>query len=97
MADFTVRIPRLSVAIAEATLQEFLVEDGAVVTEGQPLFVVETEKVATEIDAGASGRVRWTGIPGEVYEVGAEVGRIELVGGGTNDDMAGVSRSRHSG
>ena len=79
MPDFTVRIPRTSVAVAEATLREILVEDGGFVREGQPLFVVETEKVETEVDAGASGLVRWSGTVGDVYAIGAEIGTI--VGG----------------
>jgi pyruvate/2-oxoglutarate dehydrogenase complex dihydrolipoamide acyltransferase (E2) component len=75
--DFTVRIPRTSVAVAEATLREILVEDGGFVREGQPLFVVETEKVETEVDAGASGLVRWSGTVGDVYAIGTEIGTIE--------------------
>ena len=61
MADFTVHIPRLSVAISEATLIDVLVGDGGHVDEGDPLFLVETEKVETEVPAGASGTVHWTG------------------------------------
>jgi pyruvate/2-oxoglutarate dehydrogenase complex dihydrolipoamide acyltransferase (E2) component len=77
MSSFTVRIPRTSVAVSEATLQEFLVDDGKPVEEGAPLFVVETEKVETEIVAGASGVVHWSGTPGTVYEMGAEIGTID--------------------
>jgi pyruvate/2-oxoglutarate dehydrogenase complex dihydrolipoamide acyltransferase (E2) component len=76
MADFTVRIPRTSVAVSEATLLQLLVENGQFVTEGEPLFVIETEKVETEIDAGSSGHVHWTGSPGAVYDIGAEIGKI---------------------
>ena len=63
-------------AVSEATLVELLVGDGQLVGEGEPLFVIETEKVETEIDAGASGRIRWTGAPGTVYAIGAEIGTI---------------------
>jgi pyruvate/2-oxoglutarate dehydrogenase complex dihydrolipoamide acyltransferase (E2) component len=77
MAQFTVRIPRTSVAVAEATLTQLLVEDGEVVAEGQPLFVIETEKVETEIDAGAAGTVHWSGTTGTVYDIGTEIGVIE--------------------
>ena len=77
MSNFAVRIPRVSVAISEATLQAFLVDDGGRAEEGAPLFVIETEKVETEIDAGASGVVRWTGTLGQVYDIGAEIGTIE--------------------
>jgi pyruvate/2-oxoglutarate dehydrogenase complex dihydrolipoamide acyltransferase (E2) component len=76
MSSFPIRIPRASVAISEATLSELLVESGAEVTEGQPLFVMETEKVETEIAAGASGRVEWSGTVDTVYEIGAEIGQI---------------------
>jgi pyruvate/2-oxoglutarate dehydrogenase complex dihydrolipoamide acyltransferase (E2) component len=77
MSNFTVRIPRVSVAISDATLQAFLVEEGGQAEEGAPLFVIETEKVETEIDAGASGIIRWTGTLGEVYEIGTQIGTIE--------------------
>ena len=77
MSTFTVRIPRTAVAVAEATLQECLVDDGGLIQEGEPLFVIETEKVETEVEAGASGRVYWTAKVGEVFDIGAEIGRIE--------------------
>ena len=77
MPEFTIRIPRASVAISEATLIEQLVEEGGQVNEGDPLFVIETEKVETEIAAGASGTVHWTGQLEEVFEVGTEIGVIE--------------------
>lgn len=76
VADFIIRIPRTSVAVSEAELVEFLVADGQQVTEGEPLFTVATEKVEQEIEAGASGTVRWTGEVGSTYDIGAEVGVI---------------------
>ena len=76
MADFVIRIPRVSVAISEAELTEFLVESGEHVEEGAPLFVIATEKVDQEIEAGASGTVHWTGEIGTVYDIGADIGVI---------------------
>jgi pyruvate/2-oxoglutarate dehydrogenase complex dihydrolipoamide acyltransferase (E2) component len=76
MADFTIRIPRTSVAVSEAELTELLVEDGQHVEEGAPLFTVATEKVEQEIEAGASGTVQWTGEIGTTYDIGAEIGLI---------------------
>jgi pyruvate/2-oxoglutarate dehydrogenase complex dihydrolipoamide acyltransferase (E2) component len=76
MADFIIRIPRVSVAISEAELLEFLVESGERVEEGAPLFVIATEKVDQEIEAGASGTVQWTGQIGTTYDIGAEIGVI---------------------
>jgi pyruvate/2-oxoglutarate dehydrogenase complex dihydrolipoamide acyltransferase (E2) component len=76
MADFVIRIPRVSVAVSEAELTELLVESGERVEEGQPLFVIATEKVDQEIEAGASGTVQWTGETGTIYDIGAEIGVI---------------------
>ena len=76
MADFIIRIPRVSVAVAEAELTDLLVPAGQHVDEGTPLFVIATEKVEQEIEAGASGTVQWTGEIGTTYDIGAEIGVI---------------------
>jgi pyruvate/2-oxoglutarate dehydrogenase complex dihydrolipoamide acyltransferase (E2) component len=76
VADFVIRIPRVSVAVSEAELVELLVDAGDRVEEGNPLFSIATEKVEQEIEAGASGTVRWTGEVGTIYDIGAEIGVI---------------------
>jgi pyruvate/2-oxoglutarate dehydrogenase complex dihydrolipoamide acyltransferase (E2) component len=80
MSEFTIRIPRASVAISEATFVEKLVEEGDQAIEGEPLFVIATEKVESEVVAGASGTVHWSGEIETEYEVGAEIGVIESEG-----------------
>jgi pyruvate/2-oxoglutarate dehydrogenase complex dihydrolipoamide acyltransferase (E2) component len=77
VADFVIRIPRVSVAVSEAELIEFLVEDGQRVEEGSPIYVIATEKVEQEVEAGASGTVQWTGEVGTVYDIGVEIGVIK--------------------
>lgn len=76
MADFIIRIPRVSVAVAEAELTELLVDAGQHVEEGTPIYTIATEKVEQEIEAGASGTVQWTGTVGRTYGIGAEIGVI---------------------
>jgi pyruvate/2-oxoglutarate dehydrogenase complex dihydrolipoamide acyltransferase (E2) component len=76
VADFVIRIPRTSVAVSEAELTELLVESGQHVEEGTPIFTVATEKAEQEIEAGASGTVRWTGEIGTTYDIGAQIGVI---------------------
>jgi hypothetical protein len=61
VADFIIRIPRVSVAVAEAELVEVFVETGG---------------HAEEVEAGATGTVRWTGEVGTTYDIGAEIGVI---------------------
>ena len=76
MADFVIRIPRVSVAVSEAELTDLLVGAGEHVQEGTPLYVIATEKAEQEIEAGASGTVQWTGQIGTTYDIGAEIGVI---------------------
>jgi pyruvate/2-oxoglutarate dehydrogenase complex dihydrolipoamide acyltransferase (E2) component len=76
VGDFLIRIPRVSVAVSEAELIELLVENGQHVEEGMPIYVIATEKVEQEIEAGASGTVQWTGEIGSTYDIGAEIGVI---------------------
>jgi pyruvate/2-oxoglutarate dehydrogenase complex dihydrolipoamide acyltransferase (E2) component len=76
VADFVIRIPRVSVAVSEAELVEFLVETGAYVDEGTPIFSIATEKVEQEVEAGAAGTVRWSGEIGTTYDIGTEIGVI---------------------
>jgi pyruvate/2-oxoglutarate dehydrogenase complex dihydrolipoamide acyltransferase (E2) component len=77
VGDFLIRIPRVSVAVSEAELIELLVADGQRVEEGTPIYVIATEKVEQEIEAGASGTVQWTGEVGTTYDIGVEIGVIK--------------------
>lgn len=77
MGEFLIRIPRVSVAVSEAELVELLVADGEQVEEGTPIYVIATEKVEQEIEAGASGIVQWIGEVGTVYNIGVEIGVIK--------------------
>ena len=62
----------------EATPSEWLVPDGGAAVEGEVLYHVETEKVETDIDAPATGTVRWSAAIGETYPVGTQIGEIVL-------------------
>jgi pyruvate/2-oxoglutarate dehydrogenase complex dihydrolipoamide acyltransferase (E2) component len=72
-----VRIPKLSLAISEAGLVEWLVDDGSTVAEGQALYVIETDKVETEIEASTSGVIHHAAEAGQTYPVGTEIASIE--------------------
>jgi pyruvate dehydrogenase E2 component (dihydrolipoamide acetyltransferase) len=71
-----VRIPKLGLTVTEATFIEWLVEDGAVVDDGQVLYRLETDKVETDVPAAVRGRLQQAAEPGQVYAVGAPVGSI---------------------
>jgi pyruvate/2-oxoglutarate dehydrogenase complex dihydrolipoamide acyltransferase (E2) component len=69
-------IPRLEMSMTEGILSEWLAEDGAEVREGEPIYILETEKAAQDIEAPASGRLVHLLKAGETYPVGAEIGEI---------------------
>lgn len=51
-------LPKLGFSMDEGVLQGWLVADGATVTEGDPLYLLESEKSANEVEAPASGTLR---------------------------------------
>ena len=61
----------------EGQVTEWLVQDGQQVAEGQPLFTLEAEKSANEVEAPASGTLRILQPAGEIYQVGTVIGVIE--------------------
>jgi pyruvate/2-oxoglutarate dehydrogenase complex dihydrolipoamide acyltransferase (E2) component len=70
-------LPKLGFSMNEGTLAEWLVEDGAQIAEGQPLFTLEADKSTNEIESPASGRVKILVAAGEVYRVGTVLATIE--------------------
>ena len=63
--------------MSEGTLVEWLVSDGQSVNVGDILYRIETDKVENEIEAPAAGVVHLSGIEGETYEVGTQIGSID--------------------
>jgi pyruvate/2-oxoglutarate dehydrogenase complex dihydrolipoamide acyltransferase (E2) component len=72
-----VLLPKLGFAMKEGTVAQWLVPDGGSVTEGTPLFALESEKSVQEIEAPASGRLRILKSIGELCDVGAILAIIE--------------------
>lgn len=70
-------LPKIGFSMTEAQIAEWLAEDGAAVTEGQPLLLLEADKSANEVEAPASGTLRIHAEAGQTYEVGTILGIIE--------------------
>lgn len=70
-------LPKLGFSMNEGTLVEWLAVDGAQITQGQPLFCLESEKSVQEIEAPATGRLKILKTPGETYRIGTVLGEIE--------------------
>lgn len=72
-----IRIPRPGDAIVEGTIVEWYVEDGQMVSPGDILYELETDKTTMEIEAPVAGCVRRIGLEDETYPVGELIATIE--------------------
>jgi pyruvate/2-oxoglutarate dehydrogenase complex dihydrolipoamide acyltransferase (E2) component len=70
-------LPKLGFSMDKGVLSEWLAADGAVVTEGEPLYSLESDKSVEEIPAPASGVLRILKEPGQEYTVGTVLGEID--------------------
>jgi len=77
MAVVPIKIPQLGEGLQEARLIEFLKQPGDRVERDECIYVMETDKAISEIEATEAGTVvEWLIEPDTVVEIGAE---IELV------------------
>ncbi|MGD8794815.1 MAG: dihydrolipoamide acetyltransferase family protein [Anaerolineae bacterium] len=82
---YQVVMPKLGLTMTEATLVEWLKEEGERVETGEGLFVLETEKSTLEIEAPAAGRLHILVPAGETVAVQTPVARL------VSDQGAGIS------
>lgn len=73
-------MPKLGLTMTEGTVVEWSVEEGAVFDAGTTVVVVETDKVANEIEAPAAGRMTRVLVPvSETVPVGTVLAEWELL------------------
>ncbi len=73
-----VLLPKIGFSMNEGVLTRWLVDDGAAVTQGQPLYELESDKSLQEVEAPASGRLKIiVTATGETYPVGTVLGEIQ--------------------
>jgi pyruvate/2-oxoglutarate dehydrogenase complex dihydrolipoamide acyltransferase (E2) component len=70
------KIPKLGMSMNEATIVEWLVVDGDSVQEGQPLYLLETDKTENEVPSPVAGVITLIGVVDETYEVGTVIAEI---------------------
>ncbi len=75
---FDVELPKWGMTMQDGTVAEWLKGVGDKVEEGEPIAVVETEKVNTDLEAPESGIVKEILVQeGETVEVGTVLARID--------------------
>ena len=73
----TLQLPNLAQSMQNGTSSEWLVADGDTGTEGQPLYVVETEKTAMEVQSPFAGTISELCVTEEELAVGTPIAVIE--------------------
>ena len=76
MATTILKIPKAAVSMQEGTISEWLVADGTAVTQGQPIYVLDIEKSAMDVEAPAAGILRHGAAAGDAFPPGHEIGQI---------------------
>ncbi|NLA50329.1 MAG: 2-oxo acid dehydrogenase subunit E2, partial [Bacteroidales bacterium] len=78
MAKIDILLPAMGEGVIEATITKWLVKEGSVVREDDPLVEVATDKVDSEIPAPADGKLVKITVPeGTVVQVGETIAIIE--------------------
>ena len=76
-----VTMPQMGESVVEGTITKWLVKEGDVVTEDQPLVEISTDKVDTEIPSPGAGRIaKIVAAEGQTIPVGATLAVIEQAG-----------------
>jgi pyruvate dehydrogenase E2 component (dihydrolipoamide acetyltransferase) len=66
-------MPKLGLTMEEGTILEWLVDDGATVQPGTPVLRIETDKVESDVEAVASGRLHRMADVGSTHTCGAVI------------------------
>ena len=77
----TIKMPQLGESVTEGTIERWLVKEGDIVEQYDPLFEVVTDKVNAEVPAEIAGTVSKILVPdGETVAVGTPVAEIDADG-----------------
>src|SRR3954453_10368479 len=91
-------MPKLGLTMEEGKVVEWLFPEGATVDAGAAALVVETDKVETEVEAPASGRIHRIAEVGGTYRCGERIALLlddeessETTGDGGTGDASGAA------
>jgi pyruvate/2-oxoglutarate dehydrogenase complex dihydrolipoamide acyltransferase (E2) component len=76
MAKMTLKLPKLAVSMREGTITQWLVAPGATVAQGQPIYTIETEKTAMDVECPFAGVITPLAPTGQTLPVGTPVAEI---------------------
>src|ERR1700732_2750440 len=88
-------LPRVDMDMTEGRISRWYVAEGASVAKGQPIFEIETDKAAMEVEAPASGIIRHLSADlDKPLPVGSTVAWIDSEGEARQGDASPTSQRR---
>jgi len=72
-----IKVPSVGESVTEAILGQWFKNNGDMVKKGDPLFVIETDKVTLEVESEVNGVLKISVTEGETVAIGAVVGTID--------------------
>ncbi|MCS5550811.1 MAG: lipoyl domain-containing protein [Gammaproteobacteria bacterium] len=76
--ELRLKIPKTAVSSETCKLIEWYVEVGEQISLEQPLYLIETEKTAIEIQSPVKGIIKSLAQIDETYDVGTEIATIDV-------------------
>lgn len=73
----TLKLPKLAQSMRTGSISQWLVKEGDTVIEGQPLYVMETEKTSMEVESPFAGTISELCTTEEDMGVGTPIAVIE--------------------
>ncbi len=85
--DIELKVPQVGESITEVQIGEWLKRAGEAVAEGEPVVVIETDKVTVELPSPAAGRIgKLLKTKGSTAKVGEVIGYLEPGDGAQSED-----------
>jgi len=88
-----IKIPRVGMSVADATIIEWQFKEGDRVEERQVVVVIETEKVRTDVESPASGYLHIMMNEGEAAAAGQTIGMLTE----TKEELAKIQKETPAG
>ena len=86
-----IKVPPAGESVSEGTIAQWLKADGDLVTKGENLVVIDTEKASQDLQADKSGRLKILVTAGSDVKIGAVIGTIDESGNGAGSATKSAS------
>ena len=91
--DVELKVPQVGESITEVQIGEWLKRAGEAVAEGEPVVVIETDKVTVELPSPAAGRIgKVLKTKGSTAKVGEVIGYLEPGEGASSEDSTAAPK-----